>query len=468
MTALLLGVLIARLYEDQRRLSGVLFAIFGALIISTMAILSFAVKTPDGASLIDINLLDMVRTVAKIALPLLVGIAVSGVLIASALRFLHTSKSWVIWLAPSVLLAASLAGVNLLVKSSLAQTAVVHSPEHRGGIMLLQGFDIEYYYDYRIEAPSAMAFGPDGNLYVALLGGKIIILHDSRHVGRADRMTVFADGLDKPTALAWHGNDLYVQQAGKLTILRDTAKRGRADWSKDIVTDLPAYLYPLHANHGLAFGPDGRVYFGVGSTTNASPETNPLAARIWSVNPDGSDLQEFAYGVRNPYGMAFNSAGDLFVTDNAPNWEGTTPGDELKHIVKGGQYGFPNFGEPPPNAAWRGPVVIFPQHVSPTGIAFYNGHQFPEAFQDNAFVALWNTGQLVRIQLSKLADGSYAAKWHYFAQGLKNPVAVVVGMDGSLFVADFGEGAIYRITATASAHVELPITLRDRNLIGPR
>ena len=402
--------------------------------------------------MIDVNLNALARTAGTIVLPVVGGLGLVAALIVGARALYRNGRKRLIWLAPATLGVASFAGVFLMVDISLTQTTV-RPPTQATEITLPAGFQIEHYYDRQVDTPSALAFGPDGRLYVASYGGKIIALHDSKGAGHADRMTVFADGLDKPTALAWRGNDLYVHQAGKVTMFRDTAKRGRADWSKDLVINLPSYVYPLHVNLGLAFGPDGRLYFGVGSTTNAGAEENPMAARIWSMNPDGSDLQEFAYGVRNPFGIAFNSAGDLFATDNAPNWEGTVPGDELKYIAKGGRYGFPEFGEPPPNADWQGPAVIFPPHVSPTGIAFYNSTQFPANFRGNAFVAFWNTGRLARVQLAKMADGTYAAEWHYFAQGLKNPIAVAVGADGSLFVADFGSSAIYRVTATDSINV---------------
>lgn len=113
------------------------------------------------------------------------------------------------------------------------------------------------------------------------------------------------------------------------------------------MTHLPARLYPWHANNDL-LGPDGLIYFAVGATTNAEPETHPYASTILVYNPDTEALRVFATGFRNPFDLAFNAQGDLFATDNGPDGLTITPGDELNYIVEGGNYGFPYYFEEPP------------------------------------------------------------------------------------------------------------------------
>ncbi len=436
------GLIVMR--RGALRWVGVSFLLIGAF--STGAITAFGhlIKIPGGASLIDVNLTTLAELSGSIILSLVAGLAITLSLIAGAMLLSRLNhRAWT-FAMPALLCVAFVVGILGLINISLAQTRVERAVS-MPTIVLNKHFYIDTYYHNELDAPTALAFGPDGNLYVALFTGKIVVLHDMKRMGQADSLTVYADGLNKPTGLLWRGKDLYIEQAGKITLARDLSGRGRADSFTDIVTGLPAYVYPLHANFGLTLGPDDRLYFSVGSTSNVSAETNPAAARIWSMKPDGSDLRVHATGVRNAFGMAFNAQGDLFATDNAPNWKGAVLGDELKQIRPGGVYGFPQFGMPAADADWLPPTLIFPQHTSAAGIVFYNDSKFSPEYKDNAFVAFWNTGQIARVLLSKLPDGSYASRWELFAQGLKNPLAITTGPDGLLYVADFGSDAIYKI-----------------------
>jgi glucose/arabinose dehydrogenase len=242
-----------------------------------------------------------------------------------------------------------------------------------------------------------------------------------------------------------------VASHGKISVLRDSTGHGRADQIHDIVTNLPTRLYDWHSNNGLAFGPDGRLYFPVGSTSDSSPETHKYAASILSVNPDGSDLRVFATGVRNPFALAFNSRGDLFATDNGPDTFTETPPDELNQIVEGADYGFSKyFGVPPVGSATRGPIALFPPHASADGIAIYDAAQFPAEYKDNAFVVSFHRGEVYRVQLVKSPSGDYLTNTSMFANGLDEPLDITVGPDGGLYIADWGDSAIYRVGYAAT------------------
>jgi glucose/arabinose dehydrogenase len=220
-----------------------------------------------------------------------------------------------------------------------------------------------------------------------------------------------------------------------------------------VVSDLPSLVLKPHSNNGLAFGPDGRLYFGVGSTTEGQIEENPLAAAILSVKPDGSDLKVFARGLGNTFDVAFNSAGALFGGDNSPGGEegADDPADEFNYLVEGEHYGYPYFyGDPPKNNGTRGALVTFPAHSSPTGVSFYTGATYPAQYRDNAFITLWNRGEVARIELARTSGGDYLARSTTFGKGFLYPIDTAVGPDGNLYVADFGTSAIYRITYDAS------------------
>lgn len=82
-------------------------------------------------------------------------------------------------------------------------------------------------------------------------------------------------------------------------------------------------------------------------------------------SPDGHTGFVFTKGLRNPYGLALDKSGNIFATDNGP--DAPAAPNELNYIVKGGDYGFPNyFGVPPAGSGTLGPVTIRkePSHES--------------------------------------------------------------------------------------------------------
>ena len=296
--------------------------------------------------------------------------------------------------------------------------------------------------------PTSLTFGDDNVLYVASYTGEIWSTTVSED-GQADTPLLFEDKLENPVGLAWFDGELYIASQGKISAHKDTDNDGKADEQRDIVTGLPANIYPVHANNDLVIGPDERLYFSVGSTTNASEESYEFAASLLSVNLDGTDLQIEARGLRNSYDLAFNNKGALFATDNAPDggeWEEKSPPGEFNHIIRNGNYGFPNyFGVSPVNSNTQDPTLTFPSHSAPSGITFYHANHFPSEFNDNAFIALWTKGQIFRVKLVEAGDNEYLASASMFASGISGAVDVVVGPFGYLYVTASENAKVYRI-----------------------
>jgi glucose/arabinose dehydrogenase len=443
--AIIVGTLVILRVSGRLRWTGMILIVEGLTEIGIATWMSSRYWVTHEA-IITVPPTALLRTIGTVLLPTVIsaGIAVSGGY--WAIQKLRAKQWWLGVGTPVVVLAivttGALTGLIALTNANKPVPLTVAS----GRLKIAPGFAITVYVKSGISNPTSMAFGPDGKLYICNLNGDIWSVADKN--GTADVPQLYSDQrFHEPVGLAWRGNDLYVSSHSTISVLRDPHGSGRANDRTDIVTGLPWRIYDWHANNGLAFGPDGRLYFPLGATSDASPETHLYAASILSVNPDGSDLKVFATGVRNPYDLAFNAAGDMFATDNGPDEFIVTPDDELNYVVQGGDYGFPRFfGLPPPGSGTRAPVAIFPPHASANGIVFYEGRQFPTAYDDNAFITLLHRGELDRVQLLKAPDGDYLSNVEIFATGFDNPLALAVGPDGSLYVGEFGTGIIYRIS----------------------
>jgi glucose/arabinose dehydrogenase len=352
-------------------------------------------------------------------------------------------------IAVPLVVAGSMAG---LVRASTPERERERDPNKRP-ITLSRGFAANVFVQGTMDNPTTIAFGPDNKLYIADISGAIWVAEDANQDGVAESIKQFADGFSLLVGLAWHDGELFTASSGKIEALRDSNADGVADQRRLVVGDLPSLILKPHSNNGLAFGADGRLYFGVGSTTEGQIEDNPLAASILSVKPDGSDLKVFAHGLGNTFDVAFNSAGALFGGDNSPGGEEGVddPPDEFNYLIEGEHYGYPYFyGDPPKSNGTRGAVVTFPAHSTPTGISFYSGATYPAQYRDNAFITLWNRGEVARIELARTSGGDYLARSTTFGKGFLYPIDTATGPDGNLYVADFGTSAIYRITYDAS------------------
>jgi glucose/arabinose dehydrogenase len=318
------------------------------------------------------------------------------------------------------------------------------------------GFSLTVYAE--VAAPTSLRFGPDGRLYVANVGGNVFALLDDDGDHRAEGQRLYAGNLTVPLGMLWIDDTLYVSYRGAVQTLRDSDGDLRTDERRDIVTGLPSL--GLHQNDALALGPDGWIYMGQGSTCDVCVEADPRSAGILRFQPDGSQLEVFATGLRNPVGVAFNAAGDLFATDNGRDDLGReAPLEEFNHIVAGADYGWPDCWLGAPASACGGvtqPIATFSARSSANGIAFYEDARWPVAYRGNAFVAVLGSyvyadlpRGVQRLRLTRAADGSYVAEADWFldltAAGGR-PLDLTVGPDGALYVADYALGAVYRVT----------------------
>jgi glucose/arabinose dehydrogenase len=292
-----------------------------------------------------------------------------------------------------------------------------------------------------LDRPTSLAFAPDGQITVALQAGRIMSVdHASATVREVAR------GFSIPLGLLWIGDTLYVSDDGNVWSVRGNERSA-------IVRGIPT---AQHSTDGMALGPDGKIYLGVGTTCNACREDDPRSGTIVRFEPDGTGFEIFARGFRNPYDLAFHPRdGSLWATDNGRDDLGTEVPDELNLVQQDKHYGWPECYGRGRGASCSGTVramLELEANSSSNGIAFYTGSSFPAEFTDNIFIAQW--GSFRRTRGRKLVravpvkrDGEYQpVRLIDFATGFDAPLDVAVGpADGALYVIDHGRGTLYRI-----------------------
>lgn len=239
-----------------------------------------------------------------------------------------------------------------------------------------------------------------------------------------------------------------------------------------------SFKLPPDVHHNwkfLAYGPDKKIYFQVGSPCNVC-EINPgVHGQIRRYNPDGSGMEIVARGVRNTVGFDFHpQTRELWFTDNGRDWAGETGfDDELNRIPAdkiGGHFGFPYChadGQPDPDIKVPNPcanvimpVITLGAHTAALGMRFYTGKMFPPEYQGAVLLARhgsWNkterNGYDV-LRVNATPDGRNA-KITPFVTGFMDkatntywgrPTDVMLMPDGSMLLSDEQQGAIYRIS----------------------
>ena len=327
-----------------------------------------------------------------------------------------------------------------------------------------------------IDGARMMIFTPGGVLLVSESGeGKVVALPDPKQTGKASRTATVLSGLNEPHGLAFYEGKLYVAENDKVR---------RYDWDEaNLRASNPTKLADLptgggHSTRTILFH-GGKMYVSAGSSCNVCLEKDPRRATVMEFNPDGSGQKIFAKGLRNAVGVAVNPKTDtVWVTVNGRDWLGDDlPPETIYDLGKdGGDAGWPfcygdrvpdsNFTKPGDDRCKNvlEPKVQMQAHSAPLGLAFYEGTQFPPEYRNNIFVAFhgsWNrsvpTGyKIVRIKLDDKGQPQGGAEdfiTGWLAPGetkkgrwMGRPVGIIFGSDGSMYVSDDAQGAIYRIT----------------------
>jgi len=204
---------------------------------------------------------------------------------------------------------------------------------------------------------------------------------------------------------------------------------GKFSEPKAIIEDIPAA--PNHAGMRCRFGPDGKLYITAGDSTERqiAQQMNSLGGKILRLNDDGTIPQDnpfvnqngerpeiWAYGNRNPQGIAWQPGSNLlFESEHGPSgFDGPGGGDEVNIIERGKNYGWPIIHHKETQAGLESPLLEYTPACAPASGMFYSGSVFP-VFKGNFFFGCLVGKRIIRVVLDgrkvvsqeNLLEGTY-------------------------------------------------------------
>ena len=345
---------------------------------------------------------------------------------------------------------------------------------HLDKIKLPEGFKISVY----AEVPSArsLCVSPSGTVFVGTRNDKVFAIPDKNNDGNADSVYEIASGLQSANGVAFKDGSLFIG-AGSTIYRMDNIESHLVNPGKPIVV---YDQFPSDAHHGLryiSFGPDNKLYVGVGAPCNVCIPSKPIYGTICRINPDGSGFEIFASGVRNTVGFDWNlETKEMWFTDNGrDNLGDTIPNDELNTASKAGMnFGFPychqgnipdpEFGKGKNCNDYTPPSKLLGAHVASLGMRFNTENKFPAEYKNAIFIAehgSWNRTIPIgyRVVVLKMESNGKLMDSEPFAYGwLQNekevngrPVDIQFLKDGSMLVSDDYNGVIYKISYKAES-----------------
>jgi glucose/arabinose dehydrogenase len=337
--------------------------------------------------------------------------------------------------------------------------------------------------------PTAMAFAPDGRLFVCLQTGQLRVIKSGTLLATPFiSLSVNSSGERGLLGVAFDPNFssnqfIYLYYTVNTAPIHNRISRFTANGdvvvagSELVLADLDNLSSATNHNGGaIHFGPDGKLYAGVGENANSanSQTLNNRLGKVLRYNADGSIPTDnpffntatganraiWAIGLRNPFTFGFQpGTGRMFINDVGQNtWE------EINDGIAGSNYGWPTCEGTCSNMSFRNPLFQYGHGTSSTtgcaivGAAFYNPpvNQFPASYLGKYFFADLCSGW---IRVFDPASGTASD----FASVVNTPVDLQIGPDGCLYYLTQGNnGQVFRVAATAAQ----PLNVSVRSRVG--
>ena len=235
-----------------------------------------------------------------------------------------------------------------------------------------------------------------------------------------------------------------------------------------------------HGPHSIVLSPDGKSLYVIAGNHTDLPEMDEYhLPRNWEddnlfpqikdprghandrgapggwvakLNPEGENWELMASGFRNPFDLAFNELGDMFVYDSDMEWDLGMPWyrpTRICHVTSGAEFGW-RTGNGKWSAAYPDnvPPVINIGQGSPTNVLSGRGSKFPEKYQHSIFAFDWSFGIIYAIEM-ETEGSSYRGEKEEFLSGIPLPLTDgVIGPDGAMYFMTGGrrlESDLYRV-----------------------
>jgi putative membrane-bound dehydrogenase-like protein len=306
--------------------------------------------------------------------------------------------------------------------------------------------------------PVTLSVAPDGAVYVAVDeqgslgrtpgGGRVVRCMDDDGDGKADRVNVFAR-MEHPRGVIAQDGKVWVLHPPLLSVFRDEDGDGISDRQEVLVSGLTTSMIDArggdHTTNGIRMGLDGWIYIAVGDYGfhgAKGKDGTTLSQRgggILRVRTDGTELEVFAIGLRNPFAIAIDPFMNLFTRDNTNDGAGWDV--RVSHLIQTADYGytqrFANFPDeimPPLGAYGQG---------GGTGALSLHDERWPEAYQGALLTGDWGRSEVYRHELEP-AGATFRAYQSVFLT-IPRPTGMDIGADGRLYVASWrgGEAGVY-------------------------
>lgn len=329
--------------------------------------------------------------------------------------------------------------------------------------------------DTGADLSTAMAFAPDGRLFVAEKGGRLRVIQNGRYLNTPfHTFNVAGGGEQGLLGITFDPNfqsNQYVyvyytatgptrNRVSRLTANGNVSTPG----SETVLLELPSTSSVAHQGGAIHFGPDGKLYVAVGDhqTPEVAQSLNNPFGKMLRINADGGIPTDnpfynqttginraiYALGLRNPFTFAVDAvSGRIFVNDvGYEQWE------EINQLAAGANYGWPTCEGPQGTGtgSCNNPGFTYPIHAynhaggegAVTGGAFYRGSQFPAEYYGDYFFGDYTRGWIRYLDSANQVPGVNNPST--FFRNAQLPVDLKVGPEGSLYYL-YLYGDVYRI-----------------------
>jgi putative heme-binding domain-containing protein len=325
-----------------------------------------------------------------------------------------------------------------------------------------------------------MAFNEFGHIIASQEGGPLLLIYDSNKDGVVDKTREYCTLVKNIQGILPLNGDVFVTGDGPDGVgiyrLVDKDRNGSLEEAHKIVGFKGES--GEHGAHGLALGPDGRIYCVLGNHVSYDGDYAPSSplkqvyegdlvtprfedpgghangikapgGAVIRMDIEGKSVELVAGGLRNAYDLVFHPSGRLFVhdsdmeSDEGSIWYRPT---SVFEIQEAGEYGWRSGWAKWPDYYFdRLPTLLETGRGSPTGGCVYEHHMFPQRYHGNLFLADWTQGRILAV---KLEDNGQAQS-QVFLQGQPlNVTDLAIGPDGWLYFCTGGrgtKGGIYQV-----------------------